>query len=130
MKNSNIAFREWLDRVNTGERLPRGSFFKRRQQQMRLLAHLLRGSHDLAWGHLHDAHGHYLDITGADPLRKFHTTHPEELAEDKVTYSYLIKQDCAGLPIYHAEECALFMADTWKHNYSTALAFSCLYSPN
>ncbi|HFQ9467558.1 TPA: hypothetical protein ACHTH4_004770 [Escherichia coli] len=120
----NFAYREWLDRSNIGDRLPRGAFFKRRQPEMAVLAH------ELTLGHLNDALGHYLDITGADPSRNFHTTPPDELAEDKVTYAYLIKKNGAGQPVYDANECARFMAAVWKHHYPTALAFARLHSPH
>lgn len=125
----NYAYRFWLDRSNIGDKLPRGGFFTRRQTEMNILNHELRHAHELTLGHLNDALGHYLDITGADPARKFHTTPPDELAEDKVTYAYLIKHTGAGQPVYDAEDCARFMEAVWKHNYRTALAFASLHSP-
>lgn len=130
MNSMNFAYREWLDRRNIGERLPRGAFFKRRQPEMAVLARELRGVHELTLGQLNDALGHYLDITGADPARNFHTTPPDELAEDKITYAHLIKQNSAGLPVYDAQECARFISNVWNHHYPTALAFARLHSPN
>lgn len=124
------AYRNWLERSNIGDRLPRGAFFNRRQTAMDTLNNELRGAHELTLSHLYDALGHYLDITEADPARNFHTTHPDDLAEDKTTYAYLIKKDGAGRPVFDVEDCAQFMAKVWSHSYTSALAFVRLHSPH
>lgn len=123
------AYRNWLNQSRVGDKLPRGKFFKRRQLAMDSLAHELFGAHELTYEHLGDAFSHYLDITGSDPYRNYHITHPDDLEQDKITYASLIKKNVAGNALFNTEDCARFMHTVWQHSYASSIAFARLYSP-
>lgn len=123
----NHAFKEWIERFKIGDKLPRGKYFNSRQLAMVSLTHHLRGSHEFTHYHLDDAFGHYLDITGSDPSRKYHTTPPDDLEEDKITYSHLIKKNPTGRPVFDADDCVHFMVENWGHDLDTAKAYVSLH---
>jgi hypothetical protein len=122
------AYSYWLFKSHMGDKLPRGKHFKREQQHKKILNHLLHHAHYMYLDRIESAFQHYFDI--ADNKRVILSTHPDDLAQDRIKFKYLIKVDTNGNSVLSIIKCAQFMESEWHIGFEEAITFACLYWPD